>query len=286
MSLITIKGNELSVAIKTKGAQIDSVKDTSGKEYMWCGDPEIWEDKAPILFPIVSRLENDKYTYNGKQYSMEMHGFAGKMEFEVENKSENSVTLLLRSSEETHKQYPFDFEFRVTYSLSGRELKVNFKTDNKTDGDMYYSAGSHEGFAIDGAVENYSIVLDEKETLMKYEVMPSGVISETPIPCFENTRELKLRDEFFAVDALIFLDIKSRGVALRDDRDGSSIHVAFPGCDTLLIWKELKAEFVCIEPWAGAPDLSWKRVSDFSKKYRIRTIKKGESETLSHTVTF
>ncbi len=286
MSVITIKSDELSVAIKTKGAEIDSVKDAAGKEYIWCGDPEIWEDKSPILFPIVSFLEDGKYTFNGKEYSMDMHGFASKMEFDVEDKGEDRVTFLLKSNAETRKQYPFDFEFRVTYTVCGRKLVVDFTADNKTDGNMYYSAGSHEGFAIDGAIENYSLVLDEKETLMRYEVLPEAGISEKPLPCFEDTRELKLKEEFFAVDALIFFDIKSRGIALRDDRDGSFVHVAFPGFDTLLVWREPKAEYVCIEPWAGAPDLSWKRVDDFSKKYRIRTLKKGERETLTHTVTF
>lgn len=286
MAIVTIKGSELEVSIKTMGAQLDSVKDNSGREYMWCGDPNVWEDKSPNLFPIVSFLEDDKYTFNGKEYSMKMHGFAQNMEFEVENKGEDTVTFLLKSNEESRAQYPFEFEFRITYKISGRKLIVDFKTDNKTDGNMYYSAGAHEGFAISGAVENYSIVLDESENLMRYEVLEGVGISEIPLPCFEGSRELKLRDELFAVDALIFFDMKSRGLALRDDRDGSSIHIAFPGFDTLLIWKERGAGFVCIEPWAGAPDLSWKRVDDFSKKYRIRTLKKGESEILTHTVTF
>lgn len=289
MSVVTIKSSELTVKIKTRGAELTSVTDNSGKEYIWCGNPEVWEGQCPNLFPIVSRLRNHgdcKYPLDGKMYEMGMHGFAKNSEFEVESATENSATFLLRSSEVTRAQYPFDFEFRIVYALDGRKLKVDFITDNKTKGNMYYSAGSHEGYAINGGIENYSLVLDEAETLSKYEVLPIGGIGEDSTLVFDNSRELKLNDDFFAVDALIFFDMKSRGLAVRDDRTGESIHVAFPGFDTLLVWKRQGGEFVCIEPWAGAPDLSWKPYDDFTKKWRIRTLAEGKSETLTHTITF
>lgn len=289
MPVITIKNSELTVKIKTLGAELTSVTDNSGKEYIWCGDPAVWDGQCPNLFPIVSRLCNHgdgKYPFDGKMYEMDMHGFAKTLEFEVESMGESSATFLLRSNDETRVQYPFDFEFRIVYTLDGRKVKVDFITDNKTKGNMYYSAGSHEGYAISGGIENYSLVLDEAETLGKYEVLPTGGIGEEAKVVFKNSRELKLCDDFFAVDALIFFDIKSRGVAVRDDRTGESVHIAFPGFDTLLVWKIPGGEYVCIEPWAGAPDLSWKPYSDFTKKWRIRTLEEGEREVLTHTITF
>lgn len=286
MPVIKIKSEELCVCIKTLGAEIVSVTDKNNREYMWEGDPKIWEDKAPVLFPIVGRLIDGKYNFGGKEYKMGMHGFAQNMEFAVEKQSENSVCLLIKSNEQTLEGYPFDFEFRAVFTLEGRKLLVEFITTNKTDGEMYYSVGSHEGYAISGGVENYSIVLDEKETLLKYEVLPSGVISEIPIPCFADADELRLCEDFFKVDALIFFDMKSKGMALRDDRNGEKIHVSFPKADTVLVWKEPNAPFVCIEPWSGTPDLVWKPADDFSKKYRIRTLKKGESENIEHIITF
>ncbi|MBQ6845504.1 MAG: aldose 1-epimerase family protein [Oscillospiraceae bacterium] len=290
MPVITIKNNELEVKIKTLGAELTSVKDNSGKEYIWCGNPEVWDGQCPNLFPIVSRLRNcekpNTYVLDGKEYEMGMHGFAKLSEFEVEEKSETSATFLLKSNDFTRAQYPFEFEYRIVYSLLGRKLKIDFITDNKSDCDMYYSAGSHEGFAINGGIENYSAVFDEEETLSKYEVLPSGVIGEVPTPILKGEREIKLNDDHFAVDALIFFDAKSRGIAIRDDRTGEQIHISFPGFDTLLIWKRPGAEYVCVEPWAGAPDLSWKKVDDFSKKYRIRTLAPQEKETLTHTITF
>ena len=52
MSLITIKNQFLTVDISTTGAEIQSARDWSGKEYIWQGDPAFWNKHAPILFPI------------------------------------------------------------------------------------------------------------------------------------------------------------------------------------------------------------------------------------------
>lgn len=284
--MITIKNDKLTAQIDTLGAQLMSVKNSTGKEYIWQGDPEFWADRAPVLFPIVSSLKDNEYTYKGKKYSMGMHGFAKDCEFKVEKQSEASVTLLLTSDEKTLKQYPFEFEFRVVYTLKDNSLSVDFIVDNKTDGEMFYSAGSHEGYAIDGEISNYSIVLDEAETLPRHEVVEGYGIGEEEYPCFENSKELKLEEKYFAVDAIIFMNMKSRGLSLRDDRTGEKLHVSFPKADTILVWREPNAPFVCIEPWCGVTDLPWKPSDDFSHKFRIRKLLKGESETVNHTITF
>ncbi len=289
MSIVTLESNFLTVKIKTFGAEITSVLDSDNKEYMWQGNPEIWPNQAPVCFPIASRLRihaPNKYTLNGKEYEMGLHGFAKISEFEIEKQSENSVTLLLRANEKTRAQYPFEFEFRAVYTLIDRALKVDFITTNLSESDMYYSTGSHEAYNINGGVENYSIVFDEPETLSRYFCVPEGGVGETPIPFLKNEREFKLSEEYFTIDGIIFFDAKSRGVALRDDRTNEIIHVTYPNCETLTIWKKPNAAYVCIEPWAGASDLEWKPYKDFSEKYRIRTLGVGKTECITHTIEF
>ncbi|MBE7047841.1 MAG: aldose 1-epimerase family protein [Ruminococcaceae bacterium] len=286
MANVVIQNEELSVRINTLGAEITSIQDRNGTEYIWDGNPDIWEGHAPILFPIVSGLEDGKYRFCGQEYYLEKHGFAMNSEFEVEEQSLDGVTFLLTSSEQTRVVYPFDFEFRVRYTLCGRNLSVDFITANKTQGNMYYSAGAHEAYCIEGDITNYSIVLEKDEILPRYEVLPSGIINPTPVPCFNSTRDLKLSEEYFTIDAIIFFDMQSRSLSLRDDRTGKAIHIDFPGFDTLLIWRKPGAAYVCIEPWAGAPDLPWHPAEDFSSKYRIRTLKEGESEILTHRLRF
>lgn len=289
MGTVTIKSSELEVKIKTFGAELTSIKNNSGKEFLWQGG-DSWKDQALVLFPIVSGLSGDKYTLDGKEYSMPAHGFASHKEFEVEEQSESSVTMLLRADEETMEMYPFDFEFRVRFTVDGLKLHQEYITDNKSARDMYYSAGSHEGYAINGRLDNYSIIFDENETIPRYSMKKdeNGKVIGN-VPCLENERELKLsHDEYFFEDELIFLDFKSKGLTFRDDRTGESIHISFPDQDTLVFWTRTLtyAEFLCIEPWCGTWDFAKYTPCDFSKKYRIRTLKPNERENLKHTITF
>ena len=72
-----LKNNFLTVTLSDQGAEIQSVKDVnSGREYIWQADPKIWGRHAPVLFPVVGRLKDDQYTYDGKTYHMGQHGFA------------------------------------------------------------------------------------------------------------------------------------------------------------------------------------------------------------------
>ncbi len=290
MSIVTIKNDFLTVSVKTFGAELTSVKDNqTGKEYIWQGNPAFWEGQCPVLFPIASTLRNNgenKLIYKEQEYELMPHGFASHMDFEIESQNADNVTLLIRSNDFTRTRYPFEFVFRVVYKLEGRKLVADYITDNTGEEDLYYSTGAHEGFATEGAIENYSIVFDEAETLSKYECMAEGGINPVPVPILSGERAIKLCEEYFTIDALIFFDAKSRGVALRDDRTGEEIHVSFPECETLLIWRMPHAEYVCIEPWAGAPDLSWMPYHDFSEKYRIRKLAAGETEAINHTITF
>ncbi|MBR2916977.1 MAG: hypothetical protein IKC07_05210, partial [Clostridia bacterium] len=84
----------------------------------------------------------------------------------------------------------------------------------------------------------------------------------------------------------ILFDIKSRGIALRDDRDGSQIYVDFKGSNSILIWRKPKAPFACIETWAGAPDVPWDKTDNFEEKFRMKFLPAGERETITHNIAF
>ncbi len=83
MNNIFLKNNNLTVKISTLGAEIQSLK-KSEKEYIWEGNPDIWEGHSPILFPICGKLADNKFIIDGKEFSLNMHGFAKKSVFEIE----------------------------------------------------------------------------------------------------------------------------------------------------------------------------------------------------------
>ena len=50
--IVTIQNECLTVDIEDLGAQLASVRNHHGTEYLWQGDADIWARRAPILFPV------------------------------------------------------------------------------------------------------------------------------------------------------------------------------------------------------------------------------------------
>ena len=277
---LRITNGVITALISTKGAELKSVvKD--GKEYLWDGNPDIWSGQAPLLFPICGGLKDDKYRFEGKEYTLKKHGFARLSEFEIERKEEASITFILRSKEEIKKQYPFDFELRVTYTLLDNKIDVAYSVKNVGSGDMYFSIGAHEGYACSGGIEEYSLVFDKEENFT-CNILDGNLLEYNTYSVGEG-RELPLKYDFFAIDALTFLNLKSRGVDLVHKPTGKSLRVEFDGFDYLFVWTKPNANYICIEPWCGIPDFV---DSDFdiTKKRGIVKLEANGEKVLTHSI--
>ena len=57
--MYTIKNDKLKVEINAFGAELHSIQTPDGCEYLWQGDPAIWNGQAPNLFPYIARLTNE-----------------------------------------------------------------------------------------------------------------------------------------------------------------------------------------------------------------------------------
>ena len=57
---VTLISKGAVAEIDTLGAQLVSYQDVVNTEYLWQGDPAYWKGQAPILFPIVGALRNQK----------------------------------------------------------------------------------------------------------------------------------------------------------------------------------------------------------------------------------
>lgn len=89
--MIELKNELLAIKVAEMGAELQSVKDNEGREYMWqAGD--LWPRHSPILFPIVCSVNNDTYRVDGQEYHLPRHGFARDTEFTVVKQAENQVT--------------------------------------------------------------------------------------------------------------------------------------------------------------------------------------------------
>jgi len=253
--MIKIKNKHLTAHISKFGAEIKSLT-IDGEEILWQGNEKTWARTAPTLFPFTGKFKDGFYIYGDEKYECPSHGFARNTEFTVEEKNKNSVTMLLTSSEETKAVFPFDFEFRVKFTLFQKSLIVEYYVSNTGDRPMYFSLGSHESYALENRVEDYDIIFNKKENLDNLIVGEGGLLTGEKQPVLRYSRILPLHDKQFDYDSLVFKNIASKSLILRNRTNGKRIKVEYPNSPNLVIWKMVGENYVCIEPWAGLPDFA------------------------------
>lgn len=279
--IYTIFNEYLSVSVDSMGAQLRSVRSADGTEYLWQGDALYWADSSPVLFPYIARLYNNSYTYCGEAYSMSIHGFASKCEFTAETVSDDSITLLLRDSEETLSQYPFSFELRITYSLYGSVLEVRNRVRNTGSRLMPFALGAHPGFNVPlekgTEFEDHYLCFSEPCEPVRIgftdELFTSGECSPYPL---EDSRYIKLSHRLFDQDAII-LKGTAKAVTLGCFKSRKSLTLSFYGFDYFGIWHApgSDAPYVCLEPWTSLPSRQG-TVEELTEKKDMLMLRAGE----------
>ena len=272
-----IENEFLTCEIDDMGAQLHSLKlKENGKEYIWQGNPDIWYGQAPVLFPIIGQVIDDKFRYNGVEYTMPKHGLARKLPFAVKECDGAKAVFSLESDENTLKSYPFEFELLVAFELCEKSLVNTMTVVNKTKGEMYFSIGAHPGFNCNiGDVIEFEL----PETLETERIDSDNLIIPEKFPVIENSREIEITKDIFSKDALILSGIKSKKLRIKGENE---IEFTFGDCPFLGIWAKPGAPYVCLEPWYGVND-GREVKNDISEKRGIERLDEGESFAFSWT---
>lgn len=283
MNNTIISNDFLTVTISSMGAEIISVN-KAGKEMLWDGNPDFWTRHAPVLFPICGGLKDGKFVFEGEEYNLPKHGFAKSKEFKLESIEKEKAVFLLCSDQESLKIYPFKFELRIIYTLDKTKITVEYSVKNLSEKDMYYSIGAHEAYACQGGIGGFTVEFEKEEDFNSV-VLEGPLLTDDTFSVGQNTKEIKLSDELFAVDSLVFTDLKSRKAWLKNDLTGEKIEIKYDGFDYLLLWTIQGAGYICFEPWCGIPDYV---NSDYDIKNKPGIIKVGKMETSVkiHSMTF
>ena len=281
--MITLKNEKMTVTITEFGAEMQSITAADGTQYLWHGDPKYWAGRAPVLFPNCGRMPNGVYRYEGKPYELPIHGFAKAYDFEVESATDTEAVFFLRDNAETLKVYPFSFEFRVRYVLEGDRIVITYDVHNPSaDKELIASCGSHEAYTCPEGLTAYDVVFEKEEPLNSHYV--GNGITHATYPVSAPGGVLPLKDEYFAIDALVFHHLQSKEVSVRNRETGRGVKVNFDGIETLLIWTKPGAPFVCIEPWCGFP--CWEDFDgNLENKEGARHIAPGDTYSATHTIT-
>lgn len=256
--MFTLQNDKLNVVINPLGAQLWSIQDKSGKEYLWQGDPKYWKGKGPNLFPYIGRFYGGKYTLDGKDYEMNIHGFCRTTDFDMVEQSAGKLVMRIEDTEETFAQYPYHFRFDTTYELVDNQIKLTFTVENKDDKTMYFAVGGHPGFNVpmEEGLEftDYELVFGDCEPVaigFSADHFVDGTVA--PFALGEGG-VLKLQHNLFDNDAIV-LTKDTKQVTLCSKKGTRAVKVTYPDMEYCGFWHapETDAPYVCIEPWSALP---------------------------------
>lgn len=257
--MVELKNEQLTIVISEVGAELQSIKDVNGKEYLWQADPNYWPRHSPILFPIVCSVNNDTYRIEGKEYHLPRHGFARDTEFKLIAQSERKVTFALESSEETKKVYPYDFTLSISYILDDKKIGVIWHVLNTDTQEIHFQIGGHPAFNVPGMKTGENqygrIRLDNEESLDGLKSYIDGSHEMTEVPVEAEQGIIEFTDNTWRNDSVKIHKSQVHRAELLGPDGEPEVTVDFR-TPVIAFWSPFQknAPFVCIEPWYGLGD--------------------------------
>lgn len=288
-----IQNDVLSVKVNDKGAELWSIRSKkTDVEYLWQGDTAFWGGRAYNLFPFIGRMPENYYRYAGKTYDTRTHGLARYFVFDLESQTENTLVFSFKDNEETKKEYPFSFIFRVIFQLDGEKLTVRYEATNTDTREMICAFGGHPGINIPfgkGAFEDYYLdfgapstpeqqLLDASDRFMANKTAPYPLTDGTKLP---------LRHGLFDHDAII-LQNTTGCVSVRSTKEDRYVTIHYEEYPFIGFWQVKEenapnAPYLCLEPWSALPGIS-EQIVDLETKPHMTRVPVGEKKTISFTL--
>ena len=288
-----LENNTLRVEIASLGAELKSVKNKStNQEYMWQADPQYWNRTSPILFPFVGKLKNSSYLYEGCTYTMNPHGFARDMEYQLLSKTDTTIWLKITDNEKTFENYPFSFELSIGYELTDNELKVLWEVNNNSkDTALHFSIGAHPAFNCpihgEDTKAGYKLYFGGVDEIRHHGNDPvSGLsIDEDLVLPLDNHRTIMTQDFFDRCTYII--ENNQTGEVGIEDIDGNRYITVLFDMPLFALWSPegRNAPFLCIEPWCGRCD-NFDFNGTLSERAYNNCLEAGNTFHTSYTIRF
>ena len=275
----------LKIKVNNLGAELTSIE-FNGKEKLHNGKT-FWDRQAPILFPTVGRLRDNKTIIEEKEYEIPQHGFAKDMNFETIEKNDIKEIYELKSNKETLKKYPFEFMLNVEYEILEDTLKTKIKVVNTDEKKMFFGLGGHPGFKLDMPQEEYYFELETEEPEVEFMEVEGNYISNKPAKnILKENKIIEITKESFLNDAIMMKKLKSNKITLKQKKDKKTIlEFNFKDFPILAIWSLPNAPYICLEPWFNYADRV-KETGDFKDKEGIITLNAKEEFNCEFSAKF
>jgi aldose 1-epimerase len=155
---------------------------------------------SSILFPFVSRIQDGKYSFQGKEYQLDcnqsgenaLHGLVYNKKFELIEKEENtrscSVTIRYKETKES-QGFPYMYEIYVTYLLTEKEIRLSVKINNSDTKPYPFTLGWHPYFISDNLSKSSLSFKSDKKIAFDENLITKEVID------FKSPEIFKIEDK-------------------------------------------------------------------------------------------
>jgi aldose 1-epimerase len=247
------------------------------REMLWSepgfeqGDKRPSGSGIPLLFPFPGRIGGARYSFDGKEYSLQpgdafgnaIHGFVYTRPWRVVERDGPRVVGEFHASVDDPailEHWPADFRIRVSYEVRGRELVSDIRYENTGSGQLPCGFGTHAYFRLPlaaGGDAADTIVTAPVSAFWKLERMiPTGekqsVAADQPLSTGLRLGEHKFDTCFTGIrkdeDGLV----RTR---LRDPSSGRELTQVFDATFTqCVIYTPPHREAICLEPYTCVPE--------------------------------
>ena len=229
-----------------KGATVVSLT-REGEEYLYRDEQNLRSSERPrcgipFLFPIFGRLKEGRFSWKGREYPMEIHGFAHTSAWRAEQQRSDRLVLSLEHNAQTWSQYPFAFRMELTFQVREGSLIIHPSLRNQGQEPMPFQYGFHPYFLTPDPesvrVETHANFFMDGQ-------------SEQPHPFGQGQGGIVLAEgageaggAFLGVEGPSVVDLGDRKVTISQNGD-------YP---TLILWTQAGKPFLCVEPICGTPN--------------------------------
>lgn len=249
MKEYVISGDGLrAVILPEKGATLTQLS-RNGVDYLYC-DPDNLATRerprcgVPFLFPMFGRLKGSRYTWEGREYHMEIHGFAHTSQWQVEEYRENLLRLVMTETAQTLAQYPFPFRVEMNYRIEFGLLSIDLRFENTGNTDMPFNYGFHPYFLVENLADaEVEARADAKIDFATGKALPFG----------HDVLTLSL-PQGAPEDGAALAGLHSPAT-IHISRENRNLTMAFDDSyNQLVLWTLAGKPFLCVEPINGSPN--------------------------------
>lgn len=278
--IYTIKGENLTANINDLGAELISVKNNDGKEFIF-QPSQIWIGQSKNLFPNVGAVKEEYSIIRGDRYPMYQHGFAKEMVFTADVISESKIEFSLHSSEYTKKFVPYNFTFKINFEIKDNQIEQVYEVINQDNDLMYFGVACHTGFA---ATAKSYVEHGKNDRLTEIIRKDMLYLNGEEVAYNKENGITKVDPQYYGEGARILNNFDEKVLTLVNPELSSKVKIEFYDFDYITLWS-ISETFMCMMPWCALPDCDDTN-HIFEEKKGNHSLKSGEKFVAKQIFTF